>query len=260
MSIEWSAFAPGFRRPTGSSSAARTISSRCRSRRASPRASPAPSIEPRWVSGAHGYQPARRAADVCELLDHLDRDPVVLVGWSIAVQEVLLCAHEFGTDRIQSIVLVDYPIAFDAALFGMEERFRSLQLDRESWTRGFVDAIHANPPSQAYLDAFTDAALSMPTNAAAIMIANILHIGPNDLSFILDSIDRPVMFVASSSEWAIEQAELVRERWPEIRVEVIADSAHTLFVDQPEAFNRVLGAYIDESREHVAPEGRSTAR
>lgn len=90
----------------------------------------------------------------------------------------------------------------------------------------------------------TRTALSTPTNAAAIMIANLILMGPTDLRPALDSLDRPALFVASSQDWAVEQAELVREGWPEIHVEVIDETGHALFVDRPEEFNRIVEEFV----------------
>jgi len=67
--------------------------------------------------------------------------------------------------------------------------------------------IFRNPPSQEYLEAITQAALSVPTNAAAIMIANIILMGPNDLSSVVNALDRPALFVYSSLDWAVEATE-----------------------------------------------------
>jgi len=190
----------------------------------------------------HGYHPARRALDIGELLGHLGGEPVVLVGWSLGVQEVLVYAHEFGTEAIRAAVLVDHPIEWDPE--GLTSRFISLQVEREDWTRSFIKAIHRSPQSDEYLEAVTQAALSTPTNAAAMMIANLILMGPTDLRSALDSVDRPVLFVASSLDWAVAAAEEVREGWPEVHVEVIDETSHALFVDRPEEFNRVLEEFL----------------
>jgi len=191
---------------------------------------------------AFGYQPSRRALDIGELLDHLDAEPAIIAGWSIAMQEVLILTHEFGTENIRAVVLVDYAVDFDTG--DLPSRFISLQVAREEWTRDFVRAIHRSPQSEEYLEAMTQAALSMPTNAAAIMIANLVLMGPTDLSPMLDALDRPALFIASSQGWAMEQAELVRDGWPEIQVAVIDETAHALFVDKPEDFNSVLEDFL----------------
>jgi microsomal epoxide hydrolase len=190
----------------------------------------------------YGYQPSRRALDIGELLEHLGGEPAVVVGWSLAVQEVLVYTHEFGTNAVRAAVLVDYQIDWDTE--GLRSRFVSLQVKREEWTRQFIRAIHRSPQSDEYLEAMTQAALSTPTNAAAMMIANLILMGPTDLRPALDSLDRPVLFIASSQDWAMEEAEKVRKGWPEIRVEVIGETAHALFVDKPEEFNRVLEEFI----------------
>jgi microsomal epoxide hydrolase len=191
---------------------------------------------------AFGYYPSRRALDIGELIGHLGGQPVILVGWSLGMQEVLVYAHEFGTDAIRALVLVDHPINFDAA--EMTSRFISLQMGREDWTRSFIDAIYRSPQSEEYLESVTQAALSTPTNAAAIMIANLILMGPTDLRPALDAVDRPILFIASSQDWAVAAAEEVRAGWADVQVQIIDETAHVLFVDQPEAFNRVLEKFL----------------
>ena len=199
---------------------------------------------------AYGYQPSRRALDIGELLEHIGGEPAVVVGWSLAMQEVLVLAHEYGTENIRAVVLIDYPIDFDTE--GWESRFASLQIEREEWTRNFVESIHRSPQSDEYLEALTKAVLSTPTNAAAIMIANLMLMGPTDLRPALDALDRPALYIASSRESAVEQAELVREGWPEIQVEVIDETAHALFVDKPEEFNRILEEFLATIKSDLA--------
>ncbi|MFC1531634.1 alpha/beta fold hydrolase [Gemmatimonadota bacterium] len=191
----------------------------------------------------YGYQPSRRALDIGELLEHLGGEPAVVAGWSLAMQEVLVLAHEYGTDNIRAVVLVDHAIYIDSPE-QFAARFISLQVERKEWTRQFIRAIHHNPQSDEYFQEMTQAALSTPTNAAAIMIANLILMGPTDLRPMLDSLDRPALFIASSLDWAVEQAEMVQEGWPEIDVEVIAETSHALFVDRPTEFNRALEEFL----------------
>jgi microsomal epoxide hydrolase len=190
----------------------------------------------------YGYQPSRRALDIGELLEHIGGGPAVVVGWSIAMQEVLVLTHEHGTDNIRAVVLVDYEINFDGQQFA--QRFIDLQLQREEWTRAFVEAIFYAPQSDEFLEAMTQAALAMPTNAAAIMIGNLVLMGPTDLRPALDALDRPALFIASSQDWAVEQAELIHAGWPEIQTAVIDKTSHALFVDRPEEFNRILDEFL----------------
>jgi microsomal epoxide hydrolase len=190
----------------------------------------------------HGYHPSRRGLDTGELIEHLGGEPVVLVGWSLAVQESLVYLHENGTDAVRAVVLVDYQIKMDGTRF--TQRFISLQLEREEWTRQFISAIYRSPQSEEYFEAMTQAALATPTNVAAILIANLVLLGPTDLGPALDSVDRPVLYVGCSADWAVAAAEYVREGWPEAQVEVLDETGHTLFVDKPGEFNQVLEGFL----------------
>ena len=192
---------------------------------------------------SYGYHPSRRALDVGELLEHLGGDPAVVVGWSLGVQEVVLNAHEQGTESMRAAVLVDYDMVWENTE-GLTGRFVELQVNREEWTRNFIRAIHDNPPSEEYLEEMTRASLSTPANASAIMIANLILMGPNDLRPAMKSMDRPVLFVFSDQDWAAEAAEEARRYWPDAQVESIEATDHTLFVDRPDAFNGLLEEFL----------------
>jgi non-heme chloroperoxidase len=197
----------------------------------------------RSEKATHGYHPSRRARDIGELLDHLKGEPVILVGWSLAVQEVLVYVQESGTEAIRAAVLVDHPVNISSPE-RFTSRFISLQVEREDWTRNFIKGIHQSPQSDEYLEAMTQAALSTPTNAAAMMIANLILMGPTDLRPAFESLDRPALFVFSSLDWAVAAANEVREGWPDVRVEVIDETSHALFMDKPEEFNQVLEEFL----------------
>jgi microsomal epoxide hydrolase len=190
----------------------------------------------------YGYHPSRRAEDIGELLEHLDAGPAVVVGWSLGVQEVLVYTHESGTEHVRAVVLVDHMIEMDCSRFA--SRFVNVQVDRESWTREFIRAIYRTPQSEDYLEAVTQSALSTPTNAAAIMIGNLVLMGPCDLSPAMDALDLPVLFVASSQDWAVAEGERVRERWPGTSVVALENTGHTVFVDAPERFNSALEGFL----------------
>lgn len=192
---------------------------------------------------AFGYDHARRARDIGELLTHLDTEPVVLVGWSLGVLEVMKYLEEHGTDAIRAAVLVDWAMYYeDPAVFS--DRYVKLQTDREEWTRDFIRMIYRSEQSESYLEKVTQAALATPTNATAIMIGNIILQGQTDLRPFMDVFDRPALFVYSSLDWSIAAAEDVRRGWPHFQVEVIDETSHTLFVDKPDEFNQVLEAFL----------------
>jgi len=196
----------------------------------------------------YGYDHSRRARDIGELLTHIQSEPVILVGWSLGVMEVMKYLEEHGTDFVLAVVLVDWAMHYEnpAAFAG---RYVSLQTERKEWTRSFIRAIFMSEQSEAYLEKVTEAALATPTNAAAIMIGNIILQGQTDLRPIMNELDRPALFIYSSNDWSISAAKEVRDGWPNFSVEVIEGTSHTLFVDQPDEFNRVVVQFINSLSE-----------
>lgn len=51
----------------------------------------------------------QRGADLAALLDALDLDKVVLLGWSFGVYDMLAYVRDHGTDRLAGIVICDSP-------------------------------------------------------------------------------------------------------------------------------------------------------
>jgi len=52
-------------------------------------------------------------------------------------------------------------------------RVERVLLDRPAYTRAFIASLYATPQTEEYLDRITEAALSMPDNAAALVTANV---------------------------------------------------------------------------------------
>lgn len=210
-----------------------------------------PRSQGRSEKTTEGHYLARRGKDIGELIEHLGAAPVVVVAWSLGVLETLTYAREFGTDLIRGVVLVDMFLGVDEELGvphpaepGWRTWIAGLQLDRRNWTREWVRGLYRSEQSDEYLDAMTQAVLATPTNTAVTLLANLMLMEERDLRPAVDALDRPVLFVASSQPWAVAEAEMVRTRWPEIRVEVFENTGHALFVDNPERFNRVLEAFL----------------
>ena len=82
-----------------------------------------------------GNYPGRRAQDYKELIDHLGGSPVVMVGWSLAVQESLTYVQMFGTYKLSGLVLVDlglYTIPTPEEINRRYEQFHTFQSDRQA--------------------------------------------------------------------------------------------------------------------------------
>lgn len=198
-----------------------------------------------------GHHLVRRGKDIRELIQHLDAGPVVVVGWSLGVLEILTSVREAGAELFRGIVLVDMYFGVDEKL-GEQHPYEAgwrgwivgLQLDRENWTREWVRGFYESEQSGEYFDAMARAVTATPTNSAVTLLSNLMLMEERDWRPVVDSLDQPVLYVASANQWAVDEADMARERWPEMHVEVLEDTGHVLFVDDPERFNGVLEEFL----------------
>lgn len=210
-----------------------------------------PRSQGRSEKATEGHHLVRRGKDIGELIEHLGAASAIVVGWSMGVHEILTHAREWGTDPFRGIVLVDMFLGAERMPGqphpkepGVRAIIAGLQEERQSWTRDWIRGMYRSEQSEEYLEAMAEAVLNMPTNSAVALISNQVLMDELDFRPVMGKLDLPVLFVASSQEWAVAEAEMVRERWPDVRVEVTEDTGHALFVDEPDVFNRVLEEFL----------------
>ncbi|MFZ4650174.1 MAG: alpha/beta fold hydrolase [Rubrivivax sp.] len=193
---------------------------------------------------AGGYDYARRATDVAELLAAASCERVVLVGWSLGVLESLRMMHDVrGTaacDRIAGLVLVDNSVGEGTPPAGPSTFLPRLRARRRETVSTFVQGMFRRPQPRAWLDELTEAALRMPLQASVALLSQ-----PTPREFwreTLYAVEQPVLY-AHTPRFS-RQAELVRARKPGIETAAFDEAGHALFVDEPERFNQLLDGFI----------------
>jgi microsomal epoxide hydrolase len=195
---------------------------------------------------AEGNYPSRRAQDYRELIDHLGRSPVVLVGWSLAVHEALTYVEMFGTDKLSGLVLVDLNVYTPSTQEERDRRYAMLhnfQADRKQSAATFVRGMYHKPQPEPYLESVTAASLKTPTNSAVAMLAELAV--KNDLRVALPKIKIPVL--AAMTENNRSSAELITSTVPGSQAEIFEDAGHCLFVDDADRFNTVLANFLQKT-------------
>ena len=193
---------------------------------------------------ADGLYPAARARDIKTVIDTLKLAPVVLVGWSMGVADVIAYVDHAGTSDLAGIVLVDGIAGGDwhptiSPL--MVAWAGGMQRDRVKQTEAFVRQMYRTPQSEEYLKKVTAWSLKTPTNTA---IASFIGTMTSDFRPTLSKIDRPTLIaITPGGPWdpVVEQ---MHQAIAGSRLEKFEGAGHALFVDQADKFNAVLESFL----------------
>jgi non-heme chloroperoxidase len=195
-------------------------------------------------SGTEGNSTQRRAKDVKEFVEHLHLAPALLVGWSLAVPELLTYAEQFGGEAVSGYVLVD-GFAWDKrepqlveAMLGL---YTQMQTNRREFTESFVKSMYRKPQTQEYVERLVEASLKMPADSA--VAAHVSALTRADYTPAMRKLDRPVLVVCEA-RLKTRAADPVKAAVPSARIEVFEEARHALFVDDAERFNKTLDDFI----------------
>lgn len=191
-----------------------------------------------------GHYASALAGDIKAVVDKLDLRPLILVGWSIGVPQVLHYALEHGTERLAGLVLVDGAMGMDSTLPFYQstlDYWTQLQTDRKAKTKEFVEIIFKQPHPSEYLERLYKSALDTPTNTVMTMIYNYILM---DCRPLLPKISVPTLITTVQGP-RLDYMKHMHQSLPHSHFEIIEGAGHALFVDQPDQFNRLLERFID---------------
>lgn len=205
-----------------------------------------PRAQGRSSKARDGLYAAARARDIRAVVEALELRPVVLVGWSMGVTEVVAYVEQFGTDGVAGLVLVDGLAGLD-----FEPQVAQQFLDwgaayvheREATTRAFVRSMFRTERSEDYLEALTERALMTPTDAAVALAVSQAR---SDHRAALRRIDRPTLIAIAPGGPFTALYEAMADSIPGSRLERFEGAGHALFVDRAEDFNARLEAFLAE--------------
>lgn len=208
-----------------------------------------------------GYAWERRGQDIGDLIDHAaavsgNREPVVLVGWSLGVLDSLSYVRQAGDAKIAGLVLIDNsigeppaPVArAGASTASPADAAPVSEAERRRRRAAFVASMFAHDPGADYRARLTDQALRMDQADERRLLA---YDTPRETwREAVESVRAPVLYVIRP-RWREQAANLVAAR-PNASVELFETAGHALFVDEADRFNAILIDFLDH---RVAPRG-----
>lgn len=203
---------------------------------------------------------AGMAADGIRLLDHLGIGAAHVVGHSMGgfiAQELALRRP----DRVVSLVLAATACrtsARNSQLFAGWAQERSRGADPGEWFRRifywlFSARFFEDP---AAVTRALDAAVGYPYPQSGAAFANqVWAMAGFDRSGDLSGITLPTLVLAGREDilFPPESTETLFSLLPAGRLATIGNAAHSIHVEQPEAFYREVVAYLERERRYLAP-------
>ena len=192
---------------------------------------------------SEGHYAFSLAKDIKSVVDQLKLESLVLVGWSLAVPEVVNYAAHFGKG-LKGLVLVDGLAGLDPSepfYQATVDYWTQLQTDRIPKTQEFVKSIFKQPQTEMYLEKLTKAALHTPTNTVMTLIDNYIF---QDFRSLLPGIDIPTL-IATIEGPRLEYMQKIHKLFPHAHLKIFKSAGHALFVDQPDKFNRLLEVFVE---------------
>lgn len=189
------------------------------------------------------------ASDLRHILEVLDLENVVLVGWSSGCLTMYAYLQQYGRDRIAQLVFIDEPPKWigDTAkewVYGTFDDYKgSLEgvlTTRREDAYAVVDWMLANPVDGATKEWMVDEMMKTPSHAALSLYVDGMIADYTDVVQGLGS-DVPTLFLLRDS-WHEAGIQWLNQAAPLAKIERL--SSHAMFWERPRAFNELLERFL----------------
>lgn len=196
-----------------------------------------------------GNTPENRAQDLHALLQRLGVRRLVLIGWSQGVQDIAAYVERYGTKDIAGIVLVDAAISDGAD--GMAARpqetaaqfkmFAVYQAHQNEYLHGMMQAIISKPQSDDALEGLVSTGMKTPPDiGVGMLVADMFGV---NRTRALKKIECPTLIIASAKSFELSRQQAAADQIPHARFEKVEDTAHAVFLDQPDRFDELVRSF-----------------
>ena len=199
-----------------------------------------------------GHTLPQYARDLRTLLERLDLDDAVVVGWSMGALVSWDYVDQFGTERVRALVDVDMepsPLqreGYDHGTYtveGLRSALVGIQTDPMDLVERNIEALLKDPPSRELRTTMLDEDSRTPPSIQAGMLLELMR----EYRDVLPDVDVPTLVCAGADEkWrTVAAVRYAAELVPDARFELFEGSGHCPTVEEPERFNRVLREFVE---------------
>jgi non-heme chloroperoxidase len=202
-----------------------------------------------------GHYPARRARDIKAVIDQLQLTNVVLVGWSLAVSEILSLCDQFSPQSVRALAFIDGDLSYQISneesagqIAFLKRVASSMQANRLQALQAFVQGMYGRTPPEGHLERVVKAVQSTSEDTGLTLL-----VGRIGFQARLDQIDLPILIVLSARNSKREKIALEAKQLKSPEIHVFENAGHALFVDEAEKFNSLLKGFLERSEQQKRP-------
>lgn len=120
---------------------------------------------------------------------------------------------------------------------------KGLLQNRLETTSQFTRGVYKQPQSKAYLKKLIQSSMITPTNSAVLLLSNYLFNDDAEWVKTIKNAKMPILFIGPSNS-----EKLYKETKLEVKInyEIIPESGHVVFVDNPLEFNKILENFLSK--------------
>lgn len=210
----------------------------------------------------YGITLDRLAKDLKELLDHLELENVLLVGWSMGALTLFDYVRQFGTEGLEKCIIVDmtpkllnneeWKLGLYDGSYEIEDADKDLSQMFDRFDLFFADFSKKALPyatDELLLEMAKQAAESEVPAPSLLALCGLWHaMVVSDYREDLKAIDVPTRIFRGSlkSLYPRETAEYIAERIPGTEIIEFENATHMLMVENPKKATEEILAFLDE--------------
>lgn len=210
----------------------------------------------------YGLNMERLAYDLRELIDYLELEEVIVVGWSMGASVIFEYINLFGEEKLCKVCIIDkgpkiindnnWNLGLYHGQYTVEDSLRDLDLIRDNWME-FTEKFIKNMAPYFSKRQFTISIDKMRKNSSYIMYYMWKAIAEKDYRHILEKISIPtlIIFGEKSTLYSVEVGKYLKENIKNSELTIFENCTHLLVFENPVKFNRVLEEFINNKNHNL---------
>ena len=193
----------------------------------------------------------RFATDLRELIEHLNLNDVIVVGWSMGSSIIFEYVRNFGVEYLSKVCILDmtpklinddeWKLGLNHGTFTTKDTFDALTVMCNNWM-DFAKEFAADALPYLNEEQLIPIFEGLEKNSPHVMYSMWIAMSANDYRDVLENITVPtyIVYGEKSTLYSKETAEYINSKIPNSKVVPFENCTHFLVIENPEKLSKVV--------------------